>query len=185
MKIGIDIDDTITNSSEVISSYIKEYSHDNELINNIPNIIRGTNTSGVALDFYKKYSEIIGNIIKVKENAVEVINKLHDEGNEIIIITARSDNFYQDAYRFSYEYLVKNGIKFDKLFVSQAYKLELCKKENINLMIDDAVDTIESVVSNNIDGILFNSNLNEEINTNVKRVNSWLEVYEYIHKKNQ
>ena len=44
MNIGIDIDDTITNSTEVIREYVikydTEYSNSKELVNNLDKIVR-------------------------------------------------------------------------------------------------------------------------------------------------
>lgn len=186
MRIGIDIDDTITNSTEVVKEYIEKYdsvySNDNHLKNNIYDIIRGTFADELVVRFFKDHAIEMCNKIKIKENAKEVIDKLKKEGNEIYIITARSDNFYKNAYKFCEEYLKNNDIYFDKLITSQIYKVECCKKEKIDLMIDDAVDTVENLNKENIKAILFTSELNKDNNAKVKRVDNWLELYNEINK---
>ena len=107
--------------------------------------------------------------------------------NEIYIITARSNKFYKNAYEFCNNYLNKNEIYFDKLIIGQNHKLNVCKDENILLMIDDSIDTCEKLEDNGINSLVFNSIVNSEKNTNCNRVNNWLEVYDYIkeleHKK--
>ena len=180
--IGIDIDDTITNSNRVVRYYISKYSHDKELKKNVEGIIRGSYVSDGTKKFYKKHSEIIGNQIKVKKNAREMINKLHDEGHKIIIVTARNNDYYNDAYKFSYEYLTRNGIVFDKLITDQVYKKETCKKEKIDIMIDDAIDTVDSTQEIGIKSILFDSSINKNKKTKAKRLNNWIAVYKYIVK---
>ena len=49
-------------------------------------------------------------------------------------------------------------------------------------MFDDAIDTCESLLENEIDAVVFNSNINITKNTKCKRVNNWNEVYDYIKK---
>ena len=41
LTIGIDIDDTITNSTRVVKYFINKYSKDKELISNVEGVIRG------------------------------------------------------------------------------------------------------------------------------------------------
>ena len=181
--IGIDIDDTITNSTKVVKRYINKHSKSDELKNNIEGIIRGNYISDGTKSFYKSNSMIIGNRIKVKKHAREVIQKLHDDGHKIIIVTARNNNYYDDAYKFSFEYLKRNGIVFDKLFTDQPYKTRICIEEKIDIMIDDAVDTVDATQDLGIKSILFSSSINKNKKTKAKRLNNWLEVYRYINKK--
>ena len=180
LTIGIDIDDTITNSTRVVRKYINKYSNSEELKNNIEGIIRGIYVSEESKVFYKKYSKQIGNNIKVKKNAKEIINKLYDEGYRILIVTARNNNYYDDAYGFSCDYLKRNGIKFHELFVDNAYKLKLCKEEKIDILIDDSVDIVNELYDNNINSLLFTSSINKNKKSKSKRVNNWLQVYDYI-----
>ncbi len=183
MTIGIDIDDTITNSTQKVKEYLEKYDSDygNQLLNNLEEIIRGFLIDDMTKKFFNDFAETMGNEIEVKENAREVIDKLRSEGNRIIIVTARSNNFYKDAQKFCEEYLKRNNINYDKLITSQTYKIECCRNENIDLMIDDAIDTVENLNKEGIKSILFNSDINKSKETNVKRVNDWLEVYYYIH----
>ena len=57
MNIGIDIDDTITNSTEVIREYVikydTEYSNSKELVNNLDKIVRGFKGSNIIERFFK------------------------------------------------------------------------------------------------------------------------------------
>lgn len=188
MKIGIDIDDTITNSTKTVKKYLKlygkKYSDEETLMNNINDIIRGFFVNEAISAFFSDYSLKISSELEVKEDAVEIINKLKEEGNEIIIITARSNNYYKDVDTFCKEFLDSKGIKYDKLITGQKYKIEACKKEKIDIMFDDAVDTCEDINKNGIEAILFNSEINENIKTDCKRISTWKEVYDYIHSKN-
>ena len=182
MTIGIDIDDTITNSSIVIKKYLNKYLGSDVVKKNFRGIMRGNYVNSTLENFYSEYGIEMGNAIKVKKGAKEIINKLHDEGHKIIIVTARSNNFYGNAQEFCVNYLNRNGIKYDKLFTSQIYKSKLCIDENIDLMIDDSIDTVEEIKELGKKSILFSSSLNKNEKCNSVRVNSWNEVYKYIHK---
>ena len=184
MIIGIDIDDTITNSSKVIKRYLMKYLGHDVVKNNFRGIMRGNYVNDVLETFYSKYGIEMGNAIRVKKDAAEVINRLHDEGHKIVIVTARSNNFYGNAQEFCINYLNENGIKYDKLFTAQIYKSKLCIDENIDLMIDDSIDTVEEIKALGKKSILFTSALNKNEKCNTKRLNSWKEVYNYIQKIN-
>ena len=185
MRIGIDIDDTMTDSTKVVREYIKKYDkyycNDKHLINNLESIIRGFLADEDTKRFFQDHSLEMGNDILLKDNVKETIDKLKEDGYEIYIITARSNKFYKDAQGFCEEYLKKYNIKYDKLITAQTYKVETCINEKIDLMIDDAVDTVEDLNNKGIKSILFTSELNQNKKTSAKRVSNWLELYNEIH----
>lgn len=185
MRIGIDIDDTMTDSTKVVREYINKYDEcycdDKHLINNLESIIRGFLVDETTKNFFQDHSLEMAYDIKIKDNVKYIIDKLRDEGNEIYIITARSDKFYRNAQELCKDYLKKHDINYDKLITSQTFKVETCKNENIDLMIDDAIDTVENVNKEGIKSILFTSEINKDKETHVKRVSNWLELYDVIH----
>ena len=86
--------------------------------------------------FLKDIQESITNKAKPRENAVEVINKLKNDGNEIIIITARDSEFHDDPYKYSKDWLDKNNIYYDKLVVNARNKEDnVLKKRLIYLLM--------------------------------------------------
>lgn len=185
LRIGIDIDDTLTNTSELLTEmaykYDKDYSNDNYIINSIPALVRGLFDDEILNKFYIDHVIELGNNVKVKEDAKEVIDKLINDGHKIIFITARSNKFYPNAEEFNKEYLSINKINYNKLICGKSHKVETCKEEKIDIMFDDAVDTCESLNQNNIKGVVFTSNINKQRETKCDRVNSWKEVYTYIN----
>jgi len=66
-----------------------------------------------------------------------VIHNLKELGHTIIIITARTDEFHDNPYRQSKEWLEKNNIEYDKLVVNARDKGMACIEEKIDLYIDD------------------------------------------------
>lgn len=184
MRIGIDIDDTLIDSCEIVEEYAykygKEYGDGSVILNNIDKILRGNFTEKEMTDFFIDYACEMGSKQKVKKNAKEIIDRLKDEENSIYIITARSDRFYKDVNKYVKEFLDENNIKYDKIITSCFYKVDVCKNEKIDIMFDYAIDTCESLCNNGIDAVVFNSKLNISKDTKCKRVNSWDEVYNYI-----
>ncbi|MDD6272467.1 MAG: DUF2608 domain-containing protein [bacterium] len=184
-RIAIDIDDTLTNSSIIVREYAilheREYSNDNILTSNLDNMLRGFTKNEAIAKFYKDYGIEMADKAQIKQDAREVINKLRKDGHEIVIITARSDNYYKDSYTFCKNYLDRNEIKFDKLITSQLYKVKACQEENIDIMIDDGVDTCDNLNSIGIKAFLFTGDLNLDKDTISERVYSWNEVYEKIN----
>ena len=181
MTIGIDIDDTITKTAEYLMPYMAEYfSMDLDYLNNnnYNYIIFPEEIKGREAEFGKEVYEKVLLDVELKDNVREIINKLKSEGNRIVIITARTNKFYSDAYLFTSKQLEKLGIKYDKLICSHD-KRSACIEEKVNLFIDDSVDNVTSV-SEVVDNVLlFNSKLNKTMDCKFKRVNTWEDIYNF------
>ena len=144
MRIGIDIDDTMTNIKDKLNAAAMQYAKSlNKDVKNIDyNIVDVYNNGNIYQKLFNfnyeelKYflgtiqEEITDNAIQ-RENCVEVINKLHNDGNGIYIITARDKEFQEDPYLQSKEWLEKNLIYYDKLIVNARDKGKLCIENNI------------------------------------------------------
>ena len=189
MNIGIDIDDTISNTFESAIVYAKEYIkdelkrepkvdmskvRDHYYIRDMFNL-----SNEEAENFWEKYYIKIIDNVEPKKLSVEMINKLKEEGNNIIIITARWNSEEIDAFKISENWLKKYNFNFDKMYVGIENKAEIAIKENINLFIDDSVRNCEEVSAVGIKSYLFDSETNKHINQhdNIDRVYSWEEIY--------
>lgn len=115
-------------------------------------------------------------------NAVEIINKLKSEGNDIVFITARLTNIKNcDTENITKTTLEKYGIPYDKLIMNVDNKLEFCKNCGVEVFIDDSFETCKSLQENGIKSYLMTTRMNRNIETGeVERVTSWDEVYEKI-----
>ena len=184
LTIGVDIDNTLTDTTSIIRECIME-SNNRELIDNLEGVILGSYMSDDTISFMK--SEIMRdkliNELKIKVGAKEAIEKLHNKGYKIIIITARDDIYYENAYKVCYDYLTRNGIVFDKLLVERTHKTETCKEENIDIIIDDSVGVVDEAVNIGVDAILITTSLNEGRETKGQRLSDWNSIYEYIDEK--
>ena len=181
MNIGIDIDDTIVDTYETLLKLISmKYSLDyNNLIN------KKLNYSDIwkqLKDFDKVNKDLFSIMVrsvKIKENVIDVFNKLKKDGHNIVLISARNYKDYTTPYETTYDFLIKNKIPFDKLIVDVKNKGEKCLAEKIDIFIDDNTKNCKDVSSVGINTLQFNALFNEA-KDEFRKVYSWNEVYDII-----
>lgn len=177
MKIGIDIDNTICSTDEVIDIKIKEYIKEHGMSQE--------EFFGDSSNMDKFYKEKILEVIAedpVKDDFLRVLNKLK-VNNEIIIVTARNEKFvkiYQSMRQATKDWLAKNNIYYDKYF-DDAYiegKVKVCKDEAIDIIIDDDINNYLAFKDNGIKTLLFDDR-GKYLDV-VDRVGSWKEVEDIL-----
>lgn len=173
MRIGIDIDDTVAKTYETMRIELLKQGYDLDTYDNI------YHKHPLVEEIYGKRSDELSLVLPLKKNAKEIINTLKKQGNEIYFITARSKKFYQNAYNTTYNWLINNGIMFDKLIVEAAKKDAICEENNIDLFIDDSIEHVKSVNEKNIRGIIYTSRYNKDIKE-LERINDWNELLDVI-----
>ena len=194
MNIGIDIDDTITKTSEEIDFYAKEYTEKilkrkfeiNE--NRVIEAMWAKKVYNWTVEEDKKfwelyYEKIMENVLP-KENVVEVINKLY-KNNTIVIITARWDEENNVIEQITKKWLDKNEIKYNKIFLGYEDKRKIVQENNIDIFIDDNLKTCELIADMNIKVLMMNTRLNKNVNIKnqkIERVFSWKEIEEKCTK---
>ena len=188
MRIGIDIDNCISNFDDVLlEEYIK---HDKELrntgiINDKPHHI----TVGMFDwskeendEFYYNNIQRIAMSLKPLNNAKEVIDKLKADGNEIYIITSRDNGEYINPEKMTREWLEKYDIYFDKLILTGRHeKGPICKENNIDIMIEDSIKNCEDIENNGVKCYIMDTRYNKH-ETRFERVKRWNEIYSKISK---
>ena len=186
--IGIDIDDTIANTNELIVVEADKY--DKEVLGGTGikdplayefTKMMGWKEDGRGIFFNDRLEHIFINTTP-KENSVEVINKLYDEGYTILFISFRKDKYVANPYELTTSWLKKYGYKYTKLFVNTGTKEDECINNHVDLFIDDMPNHCEDVNKVGIDVILFDSMYNKD-EKRYKRANNWLEIYDIIHSK--
>lgn len=177
MKIGIDIDNTICSTDEVIDIKIKEYIKEHGMSQE--------EFFGDSSNMDKFYKEKILEVIAedpVKDDFLRVLNKLK-VNNEIIIVTARNETFVktsQSMRQATKDWLAKNNIYYDKYF-DDAYKegkVKVCKDEAIDIIIDDDINNYIAFKENGIKTLLFDDR-GKYLDV-VDRVGSWKEVEDIL-----
>ncbi len=181
MRIGIDIDDTITDTYPVYLSLISVYYglDYNKLLKNKPSYKELHKTLPDYDKFIKDCFHLMAKMAPLKKNVVEILNKLKEKGCEIVIITARNQEEYTTPYKISYDYLTKNNVPFDKMIIGAKDKGLQCVSEGIDVFIDDNVGNCRAVRDKGIKTIRFDSGFKERDNSLIN-VKSWNEVYEVL-----
>ena len=188
MRIGIDIDNCISNFDDVLlEEYIK---HDKELrntgiINDKPYYLTVDMfdwSKEENDDFYYNNIQRIAMSLKPLNNAKEVIDKLKADGNEIYIITSRDNGEYINPEEMTRKWLEKYDIYFDKLILTGRHeKGPVCKENNIDIMIEDSIKNCEDIENNGVKCYIMNTRYNQE-ETRFERVKTWNEIYSKITK---
>lgn len=188
MTIGIDMDDTICSTNELIIVEADKY--DKEVLGGSGikdiNAYEFTDMMGWEKEmkgqFFASKLEYIMGHAKIKENAKEVINKLYDEGNKIIIISFRKGKYIADPYALTKNWLDENGVKYNKIYVDTGSKVDECIENEVKLFIDDKESHCEEVNNEGIDVILFTNAYNHDEKRFIRKDN-WNDIYTYIKEK--
>ncbi len=188
MVIGIDMDDTICSTNELIIEVADKY--DKEVLGGSGvkdiNAYEFTEMMGWEKEmkgkFFADRLEYIMDNAPIKEGAREVINRLHDNGWKILIISFRKDKYLSDPFKLTKDWLDRNDIHYDKIFVNTGTKTDECIENKVNLFIDDKESHCEDVSSAGIDVLLFTNAYNHE-EKRFKRVDNWYQVEDYIKEK--
>ncbi len=181
MNIGIDIDDTITNTYETMLPMIalKYGKNLDKLMAKKPSY----RTLHSILPNFDKFAyenyETMVKIVPLKDGVVDILNKLRNEGHKIIFITSRNYKEYEDPYKISLDYLQRNNIPFDKLIVNVQDKAKECMVNKIDLFIDDSTKHCKAVQNKGISTLQFDTSFNS-YTKRLERVKSWEEVYQKV-----
>ena len=189
MKIGIDIDGVLTDFEkwqlEVGSKFFIKYNknivnpngYDSDDVFNV--------TKELDSEFWRDYLYDYAKNEPARKFAGEVIDKLKDKGYEIYIITARyltdrNDDLGNNMRNTVINWLKENNINYDKIIFSPDDKFEICKENNINIMIEDRVENINNI-SKIMPVICFDAAYNKMCNgKNIFRSYTWYDVYYQI-----
>lgn len=188
MKIGIDIDGVLTDISRFYLDYGAKFALENNIdeiadpngyeIEDILNL-----KEGVHKEFWDKYDNYYTKAKYTMEFAPEIIGKLKEEGNEIQLITARNPKS-EESKSWTTDWLKENNIYYDKLIFTDK-KLEYCKNNNIDLMIEDSINHILEI-SKIIPVICLDARYNKDCRgNNITRCYSWYDIYSKILKMNK
>ncbi|MBO5398486.1 MAG: hypothetical protein J6A36_06150 [Clostridia bacterium] len=195
MVIGLDIDDTITDTFGVMFAYAEKFMIEDlkREINIKPSVdiadtgyvqaLHNWNREDELKFFNKYYRNLIEETIPY-HFAVETINKLKEEGNTIILITARFDTENVQVEEITKAWLKKYGIKYDKLIIDAQNKGDIAKENNIDVFVDDSIINCISVAKKGIKSYIMENRCNIECNhPDVKRVYSWPHLEQEIRKE--
>lgn len=189
MNIGIDIDGVLTDFEkwqlDVGSKFFLKYEknivvpdgYDSEIVFDV--------SKEIDSEFWKEYLYDYAKNEPARKYSGEVIKMLQEQGNTIYIITARyltnrDDELGKQMRKIVIEWLENNNINYNKIIFSPEDKLNICKQNNIDIMIEDKVENIQNI-SAIIPVICFNAGYNKSCEgKNIFRCYTWYDVYSKI-----
>lgn len=190
MKLGIDIDDTISDTYEVLFNMAQKYTI--EELKRVGDINKEKCYTHHYIefihkwndqennDFWKKYYLDMIKLIKPKTCAVEYLRKINKQ-NEIYLITSR----FKEAEELTKEWLDKYNIPYKKLIFAGENKLQAMEQNKIDIFIDDSFENCKTISKHGIKTFMMDSRTNSLIDTESEdfiRVYSWPHVYYEINK---
>ena len=191
MILGIDIDDTITRTTEQTDIFAKEYTE--KVLNREFSINLDTYdpmwvqaaygwTKEDEKGFWNLYYEKDMEMLEPKEDAIESINELY-KNHEIILISARWEKGNGTVKKLTEDWLAKYDIHFDKIYLGYLDKKDIAKENNVDVFIEDSIKTARDIKSLGIKVLLMNSHQNKDIEvSDIKRVFCWKEIYREIER---
>ncbi|MGM9834318.1 MAG: hypothetical protein ACI31M_00875 [Bacilli bacterium] len=188
MNIGIDIDDTMFDTNEMLIEKALYYDKiflknkgfkDKDKFmfeemfywnkDNCRDFLRWVSDNGYLFQ------------IKIKKDVERVISSWKKLGINIIIITFRKNSDCEGMYEKTAKMLLDNGIMFDKLIVDSGPKGDVCLQENIDIFIDDSYRHCLDARSKGINHvIMFESRYNK--NYNFFKLNNWQDLDIYVRR---
>lgn len=196
MKIGIDLDGVVIGSETTFRTYEELYDlsilKQNNLINREePKFQARYNWSKEQQkEFTDKFFLQVSKESNLMSGFIGAYNYLKNQGHEFIVITARGlkpdGTFMKEMEDDAKRVLTESNIVFDKYYWGQGDKLDVCQKENIDIMIDDDWKIIKKLSDNNIKTLYFRDTNLKKLDENqyIKEVNNWGDICRYISENN-
>ncbi|MBO5478844.1 MAG: hypothetical protein J6A04_03935 [Clostridia bacterium] len=190
MKIGIDIDGVIYNTENAFRYKAELYDllelHKNGTVNNeFWAQSRYDWTDEQQKELKRKYFVKLSKEANLMPGAKEVINLLKKDAHEVVIVTARGGEM-KEMRSVMEKKLQEENLTFLKYYWAVEDKAEICKKESIDVMIDDSPIICKVLAKNKIKTLYFRDVNREKLEENeyLKEVNNWGEIYRYIYYLN-
>lgn len=182
MNIGIDIDDTLIDTTKNFKDVIGQYDKTGDVEKYVEEILSGEIPTENIRKFMNTYLLEVTKTIEIKEDAADVIRRLKEKGHKIIFITSRNDEECKGLEDFTLEYLKKNNVVYDRILLNSRDKAKVCLENDIDIMIDDSMKHCQNVASKGIETFLFTSMINKDKETMLKRVDNWKQLEKEIDK---
>ena len=190
MRIGVDIDGVLNDVAEWHFAYGSKFCLEH-------GINRGFDptkyymedqfflTAEENREFWRQYIFDLLIAISPRPFASEVIHRLRQDGHEIIILTARDNQYLTHQYDGMSDFYVKMwlskyNIEYDDIILGSSDKREKCLMGKFDLMIEDKASNVEKI-SKIIPVFVFDAPYNQGFTSkNVFRVYSWYQIYQEI-----
>lgn len=181
LNLCIDIDGTITDPYYWLDSanrYFNKNIKPEEITQYSIDKIMGISREEY-IKFYNKNKFVLHDKEEIRKDAGDIICKLSNTSN-IYFVTARN----KDLEILTYDYLNKHNIYYDDVFLlGSTYKVNIAKRLNCDVFIEDSYENAMQLSQNGIKVFLIDTSYNRyALNKNIIRVFNWNEIYEILEK---
>lgn len=173
MHIGIDIDDTISETTKLANSIL----HSDRKYENIADYHELSYKEFNS--FCENHREELQKYAVLKDGVKEAIDYFKDKGCTITIITARGADGLGILIPYTERFLDINKIYYDKIIFAQKDKGKACKDNDITVFIDDKESVLDSIKNICPNTITLHFSPNSQTSKH-QIVRSWFEIKDYI-----
>ncbi|MFA5651783.1 MAG: hypothetical protein WC933_00235 [Candidatus Paceibacterota bacterium] len=195
MKIGIDLDDTISQSMQQVIRFHNDIHHTNFNVKDIKHFniweILGQTREDRVKEVHEFHRSDYAKEAKPLPYSQEVLKKLK-KNNELFIITARAYDIKKETEDWINKHFpnIFSGIYFTSQFAKDKTqtitKKKVCDDLDIDIFIEDDINNILECIGSNRKAFLIDYpwNQTDKLPPNVIRVKSWKEIDIIIGKRN-
>lgn len=144
MIIAIDLDETLFSCNSVIYRILNKLQKPSAINTKLKykQVEKQKNVNAGLLRFFSRMFN--PDKYKPLNEAVNCINALYNEGNQIIFLSSRP-HFLKNLRNSALIWLEKNNVRYDTLIFGCRNKAAFCKTFNVDMLIDDKLENCRNV----------------------------------------
>jgi uncharacterized HAD superfamily protein len=187
MKIGIDLDDTICNSSPVFVAQAFKFCLERGLKPNAKIAWRDYHVKTIlGLDekqtgeFMTLYHDTLIDLVQPHYLVKETLAALKTDGHQIIFITARP-NEPRGSVAITYAWFKRYQLPYDQIRFACQDKGQSCLKDKIDVFIDDLPNHCRAAARRGVKTFVYDCPWNQSLRRrDVKRIYIWPQFYQAV-----
>ena len=164
MRIGIDFDDTLTDSFAIYKKYFDIW-EEKDNFKDIDHLLTGDWNR-----FFDKYWDQIYKEVEFYPEVKECLNILHNMGHTLVLMSAR----FGPCTNYAIKQIKEANLPIFEYYFTGPFKSDDCKKHDIDLMIDDSERVITELKANHI------KCLKKGKSRKYKHYDTWYDIIDYI-----
>ncbi len=188
MRIGLDIDNVVSDFDKYVMEQflIEDKNKRNKgIVNPLGDWVGACFdwTHDEIEDFLEHNMQEFALKMEPRENAKYYMDKLLEDGHELILISHRAFPHYTKPLEVTKEWLKENKINYTQLILSQTTnKSKECIDNKIDIMFDDVQANCHQLKDGGVNIYLMATEHNHDFREGLKVVNDWQELYEVVSK---
>ncbi len=184
MIIGVDLDGVVFDSERLYQAFaeIEDTKRGGSGVVN-PHELRIAKRYAWTEEYLMQFKNDIAHmqdIAGLLPGAKEVMDEIVNMGHTFVSVTARG-TITEKVIPITHRRIEEEKIPISKVVFKQTNKVEACKQQNVDIMIDDHYDTVLKLCENGVKCLYFRDAIQKEIvHENVVQVYNWGEIYRYF-----